>query len=87
MIQVWLPVGASRGDHPRILECEAATVGLAVAECVTRVPTLRSTLYDDDGRIRVAVLVNGRSVTGEQKASTLLNPGDEVRLVPPIAGG
>lgn len=87
MIRVWLPVGASRGDHPRVLECEAATVGLAVAECVTRLPTIRSTLYGDDGKIRVAILVNGRSVTGEHKASTPLSPGDEVRLVPPIAGG
>jgi len=66
---------------------EAATVHEALRRVGERHAALASHLFDDAGRIRshVHVFVRGRRV--DDPEATSLEEGDEVRLVPSIAGG
>ncbi|HKK26670.1 MAG TPA: MoaD/ThiS family protein [Gemmatimonadota bacterium] len=66
---------------------EASSVGEALRRLAERHAALGTHLFDDAGRVRghVNVFVGGRRV--DDPASEALGEGDEVRLVPSIAGG
>jgi molybdopterin converting factor small subunit len=84
---VRLPVGlVGPGESPRE-QCEGRTVVEALNDCVARRPGLRSRVFRDDGSVWVGVFVNGRNVRQREGLHTLLTDGDEIRLLPPIAGG
>jgi MoaD family protein len=70
-----------------VLECEGRDVGEALADCVAREPRLRSRIFRDDGSVWVGVFLNGRNVRQADGLSTPLSDGDQIRLLPPIAGG
>ena len=82
-----LPVGIAGADGPTGMECEGATVAEALADCVTREPRLKSRIFRDDGSVWVGVFVNGRNARQGAGLDTALKDGDEIRLLPPIAGG
>ena len=69
------------------MECEGGTVAEALADCVSRTPRLRSRIFREDGSVWVGVFVNGRNVRQREGLDTILADGDEIRLLPPIAGG
>ena len=82
-----LPVGIAGPGGPTRMRCEGSTVAEALADCVGREPRLRSRIFRDDGSVWVGVFVNGRNARQGEGLETVLNDGDEIRLLPPIAGG
>lgn len=67
----------------------AATVGEALGQLDVRFPGIGERLLDDAGQIRrfVNVFVNGRNVREVDGLETALVPGDEVGIIPAMAGG
>jgi molybdopterin synthase sulfur carrier subunit len=67
----------------------AATVGEAMHELASRYPGIGERLLDDGGQIRrfVNVFVNGRNVRDVDGLETSLSPGDEMGIIPAMAGG
>lgn len=67
----------------------APTLGALVTELNGEYPGLRERLLDDTGELRrfVNVYVNGEDVRFLDGLGTALKPGDEVSIVPAVAGG
>lgn len=76
--------GPGGGTH---LDCQGATVGEALADCVVREPRLRTRIFREDGSLWVGVFLNGKNVRQGRGLDTPLADGDEIRILPPIAGG
>jgi sulfur-carrier protein len=82
-----LPIGMGGAHGPVEFQCTGATIGEALADCISREPRLRSRVFLDDGSLWVSILLNGRSVGHLHALDQALSDGDEIRIVPPIAGG
>lgn len=82
-----LPVGIAGPKGPSRLECEGATVGAALEDCIQKDERLRPRIFRADGTLWVGVFLNGRNVRQAEGLSSPLADGDEIRLLPPIAGG
>jgi molybdopterin synthase sulfur carrier subunit len=64
-------------------------VGKALDALDARFPGIGERLRDDSGQIRrfVNVFVNGQNVRDGEGTQTRLSPGDEVGIIPAMAGG
>ena len=82
-----LPPGISGKDGPRTMECEGRTVAEALADCAVREPRFKERIFQEDGTVWVGVFLNGRNVRQTGGLEQPLSDGDEIRLLPPIAGG
>jgi molybdopterin converting factor small subunit len=82
-----LPVGIAGPDGPSSLQCEGATVQEALADCVAKEPRLRTRIFREDGTVWVGVFLNGRHIRQTGGLASPLKEGDEIRILPPIAGG
>jgi molybdopterin converting factor small subunit len=69
------------------MECEGTDVREALADCVTREPRLKTRIFREDGSIWVGVFLNGRNIRQAGGLDSPLSDGDQIRLLPPIAGG
>jgi molybdopterin synthase sulfur carrier subunit len=71
------------------LELDGGTVAQLVESLVARFPALRSQLLTESGELNrfVNVYVNGQDVRYLQGLATPVQPRDEVRLLPAMAGG
>ncbi len=71
------------------LELDGETVAQLVESLVVRFPALRSQLLTEGGDLNrfVNVYVNGQDVRYLQGLATPVQPRDEVRLLPAMAGG
>ncbi len=71
------------------IEVPGATVGEAMNALVAQHPDLRKHLYTDDGKLRafVNLYVNDEDIRYLQKEATALSAGDNISIVPSIAGG
>jgi MoaD family protein len=71
------------------VEVSGATVGDAMNALVAQHPDLRKHLYTDDGKLRafVNLYVNDEDIRYLQKEATALSDGDNISIVPSIAGG
>jgi molybdopterin synthase sulfur carrier subunit len=76
------------GSKPEV-ETTGATVKEALADLEERFPGMRDRLYDDEGKLRrfVNIYVNDEDVRFLKGEETSLSDGDEVSIVPAIAGG
>jgi len=72
-----------------VLECAAAGVAGCIDELEARYPGIKAGLCDDEGKLKGVfnIYVNGENVRYLQGAATPLKEGDEVSVVPSIAGG
>ena len=79
----------SSTDGQSTVEVEADTVDTALRALVDRYPDLADNLYDDGDELRqfVNVYVGDEDVRFGDGVETPLEPGDEVSIVPSIAGG
>ena len=71
------------------VEVTGATVGEAMSTLVEQHPELKKHLYTEDGKLRafVNLYVNDEDIRYMQKEATALNEGDNISIVPSIAGG
>ena len=71
------------------VEVKASNIGEALSGLVTSHPDLRRHLYTDEGKLRafVNVYLNDEDVRYLQKEATSVSDGDNISIVPSIAGG
>ena len=89
-VQVRIPTPLRKLTHDEeVVETSAETVGDAITDLESRYPGLQERLLDDDGQVRrfVNVYVNEEDIRFLQEKETLLKDGDEVSIIPAIAGG
>lgn len=82
------PLRSFTGGEGRVVVA-AASVGEALDALESRYPGIGARLRDDSGQIRrfVNVFVNGRNVRESAGIDTTLAPGDELGIIPAMAGG
>ena len=71
------------------VDVTGATVADALDDLNQRFPGIGERLLDDDGQIRrfVNIFVNGQNVRDAEGPQTSLKSGDEVGIIPAMAGG
>ena len=71
------------------VQVEGATVAEALANLEAAHPGFRERLFDDEGALRrfVNVFVAGQDVRFEQGIDTQVTDGQEVTILPAVAGG
>jgi len=71
------------------VEVPGTTVGEAMRALIERHPDLRRHLYTEEGKLRafVNLYVNDEDIRYLQKEATALKEGDNISIVPSIAGG
>lgn len=87
-IHIPTPLRQYAGKQPAV-DVSGATVGEALSGLVSQHPDLRRHLYNDDGKLRafVNVYLNDEDVRYLQKDATSVKDGDNISIVPSIAGG
>jgi sulfur-carrier protein len=76
-------------NEEEVVEVGPGTVGDAIKELQRRFPGIQERLLDDAGEVRrfVNVYVNEEDIRFLENQATLLKEGDEVSIIPAIAGG
>jgi adenylyltransferase/sulfurtransferase len=87
-IRIPTPLRGFSDGEPTV-SVEASTAGEALDALVELHPALRQHLFDDSGSLRsfVNVYKNDESIRFLDRESTALDDGDELSIVPSIAGG
>jgi len=89
-IQVLIPTPLRRYTEGQAkVAANGGTVADLLSDLDGRYPGLRERICENDGQIRrfVNVFVNGDNVRDGLGAATALKPGDEVGIIPAMAGG
>jgi molybdopterin synthase sulfur carrier subunit len=76
-------------NNEELVEVDAATIGLAIEELQSRFPGIGERLVDEKGEVRrfVNVYVNEEDIRFLKNRETPLKDGDEISIIPAIAGG
>ncbi|MDE3098186.1 MAG: MoaD/ThiS family protein [Verrucomicrobiota bacterium] len=76
-------------NNEETVAVDAVTVAEAIAELQSRFPGIQERLVDDQGQVRrfVNVYVNEEDIRFLQNQNTPLKDGDEISIIPAIAGG
>jgi len=76
-------------NNEEMVEVSSATIAGAIGELQTRFPGIKERLLDETGAVRrfVNVYVNEEDIRFLQNQQTPLQDGDEVSIIPAIAGG
>jgi sulfur-carrier protein len=76
-------------NNEEVIEVAANTVGGAITELQSRFPGIKDRLLDESGAVRrfVNVYVNEEDIRFLQNQETPLKTGDEISIIPAIAGG
>src|ERR1700744_128549 len=76
-------------NNEELVEVGANTVGEAIVELQTRYPGIQERLVDEKGEVRrfVNVYVNEEDIRFLNNRATPLKDGDEISIIPAIAGG
>ena len=76
-------------NNQEVVEINAATVGTAILELQAQFPGIAERLVDDKGEVRrfVNVYVNEEDIRFLKNRETPLKDGDEISIIPAIAGG
>jgi molybdopterin synthase sulfur carrier subunit len=71
------------------VQAEGTTVAALVSDLDKRHPGIRERICDEGGAVRrfVNIFVNGEDIRFLQNLDTAVKAGDEVSVVPAIAGG
>jgi len=88
LVRIPTPLQKLAGDKAE-LNVEATTLQQVIDQLASQNDEFKSRLLDDSGQLRrfVNVYVNEEDVRFLQKLDTPLKDGDEVSIVPAIAGG
>ena len=76
-------------NNEELVEINAGTIGAAIIELQRKFPGIQERLVDEAGAVRrfVNVYVNEEDIRFLQNLQTPLKDGDEVSIIPAIAGG
>jgi molybdopterin synthase sulfur carrier subunit len=76
-------------NSEELVEVNAGTVGEVIAELQSRFPGIQERLVDEKGEVRrfVNVYVNEEDIRFLNNQNTPLKDGDEISIIPAIAGG
>ena len=76
-------------NNEELIEVNAPTVGQAILELQTRFPGIQERLLDEKGEVRrfVNIYVNEEDIRFKENRETPLKEGDEISIIPAIAGG
>ena len=76
-------------NNEEIVEVTGDTVAAAIAELQSRFPGIKERLLDESGAVRrfVNVYVNEEDIRFLQNQETPIKSGDEISIIPAIAGG
>jgi len=76
-------------NNEELIEVNGLTVAAAIAELQTRYPGIQERLVDEKGEVRrfVNVYVNEEDIRFLKNQQTPLKDGDEISIIPAIAGG
>jgi molybdopterin converting factor small subunit len=87
-IHIPTPLRQYVGKQPTV-EVKGTTVAEAMNALLAQYPDLRRHLYTDDGRLRafVNLYLNDEDIRYLQKEDTAIKEGDNISIVPSIAGG
>lgn len=89
-VKVRIPTPLRKLTHDEeVVTVEALTVSAAITELQTRFPGIKERLVDETGAVRrfVNVYVNEEDIRFLQNQQTALKDGDEISIIPAIAGG
>jgi molybdopterin synthase sulfur carrier subunit len=88
MVRIPAPLRRITGNQDKV-DVEGETLSAVLAELETRFPGIRERILDENGTLRhfVNVYVNGEDVQFLQGLETAIKTGDEVSIVPAVAGG
>ena len=87
-IRIPTPLQSMTGQKSEVA-VEASTVGEALGGLQSQYPAIKERLRDDSGKIRrfINLYVNDEDVRFLQNEDTPIKDGDEISIVPAIAGG
>lgn len=87
-VRIPTPLRSLTADRD-VVEAAGETVQHLVLDLERQFPGIGDRIIDEDGEIRrfVNLFVNGEDVRFENGLHTQLNDGDEVSIVPAVAGG
>lgn len=89
-VQVKIPVllRSFTGGKSEV-EAKAETIKELLAALESEYPGIRERFYDEDGKLRrfINIYVNSEDIRFLEGEETKLKEGDEVSIVPAIAGG
>jgi sulfur-carrier protein len=76
-------------NNEELVEVKAGNIGEAIVELQSRFPGIKERLVDDAGEVRrfVNVYVNEEDIRFLKNQQTPLKDGDEISIIPAIAGG
>jgi molybdopterin synthase sulfur carrier subunit len=76
-------------NNEELVEVNAETIGGAISELQARFPGIQERLLDETGAVRrfVNVYVNEEDIRFLQNKETPVKSGDEISIIPAIAGG
>ena len=76
-------------NNQATLECSAENVSALIETLETSFPGIKARLCDDDGKPRrfLNFYVNSEDIRFLENTETSLKDGDEVSIVPAVAGG
>ncbi len=69
------------------IKCDGTTVREVIEQAIALEPRMRPRIFRDDGRMYVGVFLNGRNINAFAGLDTPISQGDELRVMPLIAGG
>jgi sulfur-carrier protein len=72
-----------------VVECEGATIAALIDSLETSCPGIKARLCDENGKLRrfVNFYLNSEDIRFLNNEATEISDGDEVSIVPAIAGG
>lgn len=89
-IQVRIPTALRKlSEGKDVVEVEGANVGEVITNLRSSYPALAEQLVDESGKVRrfVNIFANDEDIRFLEELETELADGDEVSIVPAIAGG
>ena len=82
------PLQKFTNDEPKV-ECDGATIDELIASLETKFPGIKARICDESGKLRrfVNFYANNEDIRFLEGQATALKDGDEVSIIPAIAGG
>jgi len=89
-VKIRIPTPLRKLTHDEeVVETSAESVSAAITDLETRYPGIKERLVDESGEVRrfVNVYVNEEDIRFLDNGETVLKNGDEISIIPAIAGG